>query len=163
MALPVRGQSERLLVLTGHRPALLELQITLNGKPYSQAWEAYLDRLFHDLDLNGDGWLSRTEAARAPSAEFVTAFLHGSLNLEAAATSIPFEQFDAAGTGKVSRVDFGVYYGRTGLSPARLTVGPEREQSLALTDALFHLLGRGTERIALADLKRAVRFSLASI
>ena len=155
MALPVQAQSEKLLVLTGHRPAALELQITLNGKPYTQAWDAYLDRLFRDLDLNGDGWLSRAEAARAPSAEFVTAFLHGSLNLEAAAVTIPFEQLDASAKGKVSRLDFGIYYRRTGLSQARLTVGPAREQSLAMTDALFHLLGHGTERIALNDLKRA--------
>ena len=155
VALPVRAQSEQLLVLTGRRPALLEMQIVLNGKPYAQAWEAYLDRLFHDLDLNGDGWLSRTEAARAPSAEFVTAFLHGSLNLEAAAVAIPFEQLDTSGAGKVSRAEFGLYYRRTGLSQARLTVGPEREQSLAMTNALFHLLGRGTERIASEDLKSA--------
>jgi Ca2+-binding EF-hand superfamily protein len=155
MSLPADAQSERLLVLTDRRPAVLELQITLEGKPYSEAWEAYVDRLFRDLDLNGDGWLSPTEAARAPTADFVASFLHGALNLEAAAATIPFDQLDASHQGKVSRLDLGHYYRRTGLHQVSLTVGPEREQSLALTDALFYLLGKGSDGISLHNLKHA--------
>jgi Ca2+-binding EF-hand superfamily protein len=154
-SLCAEAQAERLIILTPRRPVIVEFQITIDGKPYAQAWYDYLDKLFHDFDIDRDGWLSRTEAARAPNADFVASFLHGALNLEAAAAAIPFDELDTGRRGKVSRHDFGDYYRRTRLNRLSVAVGPEREKSLALTDALYDLLGQGTDRVTLDDLKRA--------
>jgi Ca2+-binding EF-hand superfamily protein len=154
-ALALEAQSDQLLVSTTRGPAPVELQIELDGKPYSLAWERYLDLLFRDLDTDGDGMLSRTEAARAPSAAFIATFLHGALNLDAAQAVAPFDQLDVSRTSKVSHADFTDYYQRTGLNRMRLTTGPQREQAQALSDALFQLLGDGAGRIPKDNLKRA--------
>jgi Ca2+-binding EF-hand superfamily protein len=149
------AQVERFAVGTGSRPATVELRITIDGKPAGKVWEAYLDNLFRHLDLDGDGWLNKAEAARAPSAAFLASFLEGSLNLDAAASAIPFDELDTTRRGKVNRLDFGRYYKRAQLGRPRLRAGPIREQAVALTQALFHLLSPGRDGLTLTDLARA--------
>jgi hypothetical protein len=155
-ALPIRAEGERLLVLADNRPVVLELQVSIDGKPLATAWECYLDRLFADLDRDGDGSLSKAEAARAPGIEFVTSFLQGALNLEAASSAAPFDRLDADRDGRVSRREFGDFYRRCGFHRVRVLLGPEREQSLALTAALFRLLDHdGDGKLSQAELKQA--------
>jgi Ca2+-binding EF-hand superfamily protein len=130
------------VLLADVRPALLRLHVLIDAQPYRAAWERYLDKLFADLDRDGDGSLSRTEAVRVPSAEFLRSFLQGGLNLEAARASAPFTQLDADRDGRISRRELGDYYRKAGLADVRVVLVPDRGNAGALTDALFRRLDR---------------------
>ena len=151
------GDTQDFLLFHDRGPVLLRLHVQIDGKSYGSAWEYYLDRLFTDLDRDGDGFLSKEEAARAPGAEFLQSFLQGGLNLEAALTTAPFDQLDADRDGRVSRHEFGAYYRRCGFDRVRVTVIPDRGEAAALTDALFHLLDRDRDgKLSKEELKGAV-------
>jgi Ca2+-binding EF-hand superfamily protein len=115
-----------------------------------------MDRLFADLDRDGDGSLDKAEAARAPAPDFVHSFLHGTLNLEATAEAVPFDKLDADGDGRVSRREFAAYYRRVPFDRLRVVVIPDRGKQAALTDALFRLLDRdGDGKLSKAELSGA--------
>jgi Ca2+-binding EF-hand superfamily protein len=139
---PKGADAQDVLLLADAGPVLLRLHVRIDGKPSAAAWERYLDRLFSDLDRDGDGSLSRAEAARAPAPEFLHSFLHGTLNLEAAAETVPFDKMDADRDGRVSKREFTAYYSGLRLDRLRVVAVPDRGNQAALTDALFRLLDR---------------------
>ncbi len=169
---PVAAGDERLLLLADpltlpsppsdggegrvRGPVVLGVEVSVDGKPLPAAWGRYLDRLFADLDRDGDGLLGKAEAARAPGIEFVTSFLQGALNLEAAAVAGPFDRLDADGDGSVRRPELVAFYERCGFHRVLVALGPERPRASALTDALFHLLDRdGDRKLSQEELKEA--------
>ncbi len=133
-------ETQRVLLLAETRPVLVGFQVRLDGKPLSAAWRNYLDRLFDDLDRDGDGTLSRAEAARAPSVGFLATFLQGGLPLESRTNRAGFESLDGNRDGKVSRQEFAAYYGGCGFDRVQVVAGPDRDQAAALTSVLFSLL-----------------------
>jgi len=151
-----RGPAQDVLLLGESGPVLLRWQLLIDGQPCSAAWQHYLDKLFADLDRNGDGSLNRPEATRTPSADFLQAFLQGSLNLEAAAATVPFNQLDADGDGRGSRAELAAYCGRCGLERLRVLPAPDQGQAGALTEALFYLLDRDLDgKLSSNELKNA--------
>src|SRR5262249_15308283 len=115
---PASGQD--VLLLTEYAPVLLRMHVLIDGKPHVQAWQRYIDRLFADLDRDRDGFLSKSEAERAPVVAFVESFLQGTLNLEAAAEKFPFDRVDADGDGKISPQEFTAYYRTAGFERVRV-------------------------------------------
>jgi Ca2+-binding EF-hand superfamily protein len=153
---PGEADAQDVLLLAESGPVLLRSHVRLDGRPVAAAWERYLDRLFADLDRDGDGTLSKVEAARAPAPGFLLAFLHGTLNLEAAAEAVPFDQLDADGDGRVSRREFAAYYRRVPFDRLRVVAVPDRSKQAALTDALFRLLDRdGDGKLSKEELRGA--------
>ncbi len=128
-------------------PELLRLRVEIDGRPFRAAWERYLDKLFADLDQNGDGVLSRAEAARTPGAAFLQALLHGEFPGDACSAAAPFALLDANGDGRITRRELGNYYRRAGLDALVLQILPRRAEADALTDALFRLLDRDGDGI----------------
>jgi Ca2+-binding EF-hand superfamily protein len=128
-------------------PELLRLRVEIDGRPFRAAWEEYLDKLFADLDQNGDGALSRAEAARVPGAPFLQALLHGEFPGDAGTAAAPFALLDSDGDGRITRRELASYYRRAGLDAMVLQTLPRRAEADALTDALFRLLDRDDDGI----------------
>ncbi len=49
------------------RPLLIRLRVEIDGRPLEAAWGNFIDRLFKQLDVDGDGVLSEEEFDRMPS------------------------------------------------------------------------------------------------
>ncbi len=55
------------LVYLGEKgPVLVRLHVRIDGKPLLDVWEDFVGKLFAYLDADGDGVLSKTEAAHMP-------------------------------------------------------------------------------------------------
>src|SRR5436309_2681235 len=96
-----------LLLLLDGGPVHLRLHLTMGGISLAASRTAYIDRLMKTLDADGDGKLTRTEAARSPlfrtkRRESASQFLQG-LQAQAVLSRREVEQKgDARGSGLVS-------------------------------------------------------------
>jgi Ca2+-binding EF-hand superfamily protein len=101
------------------RPVLMRFHVRINGKPFKDVWEAFIDKFFKYLDVDGDGVLSAAEAARVPPVQtlFNTRFFGGGGGPPSLA------ELDADKDGKVSRAELADYYRRSGASPFQLKGG----------------------------------------
>jgi Ca2+-binding EF-hand superfamily protein len=148
---PKPGKADHVqdLVFLGEtRPVLVRLYIHVDGKPFRQVWEDFMTHLFKTLDSDGDGFLSRAEAARAPAPQ--TLFnATGGVDF----TPPTLEVLDANRDGKVSRDELAAFYRRNGGAPFTVTgrqsndsaqyvyVGGQQPTTPeALNEALFKLL-----------------------
>ncbi len=158
LAAPVRAAEDEVdfLLLTEKGPVVLRLHLLVDDQPASTVRTRYLDKLFADLDRDGDGFLSEAEAARAPSVAFLQSFLNGGTAVEAKENIAPFDQLDADGDGRVSRREFDAYYRGAKLDRIRLVVAPTDHEAVDLNDVLFRLLDRnGDGKLSRAELKQA--------
>src|SRR5262245_58275648 len=56
-----------LIFLGNNGPVFVRIHIEVDGKPAEVAWKNFLHKWFKYLDRNGDGFLSKEEAASAPA------------------------------------------------------------------------------------------------
>src|SRR5262249_20432989 len=113
-------------------PLLVRLHIQIDGKPFSIAWDRYIEDLFDYLDRDGDGILSKEEGERAPAAANFQTF-------SAMVSRAEFRELDTEPVdGTVTVEKLAAYYRRMGVGPLALVTGPAQAvSSSALTDALF--------------------------
>src|SRR5262249_28238921 len=74
---PGPGDEVDLVYLGDVRPVLLRLHVQIDGKPFGEAWDAFLAKLFKYLDRDGDGVLNKDEAERAPTGAHLMQLLQG--------------------------------------------------------------------------------------
>ena len=131
------------LVLTyvgGERKQKIRIDVELDGRPLASVWDETFHKLFADLDRDGDGFLSREEARRAPSALRVRQLSWGLFFAAPAAPS--WEELDRRpADGKVSFEELVDYYHRHGVGGVQVAVGRPPATD-ALTDALLRRLDR---------------------
>jgi Ca2+-binding EF-hand superfamily protein len=134
------------LLLPGAKePCRLRLEIAVDGQPPAAAWERFLDRLFAHFDTDGDGSLSRAEAAR-----LMPLPLPGGKELV-----IAFDRLDADGDGKASRAELKAFCRAGGFTPVVVVVaGPARED-VRLADLFRGLDADGDGKLTRAELRRA--------
>jgi Ca2+-binding EF-hand superfamily protein len=124
------------------RPVLIRLHLRIDGQPYTKAWDDYMDQLFAYLDLNGDGVLSKEEAALAPSAIFLQQHFQGVIGgLGRQGASVRFEELNPK-DGKVTREELKNYYRRSRLASVQVELAPGQGNADILTAALFKYLDR---------------------
>ena len=131
-----------LLYLAEGRPYVFRLHLFLDGKPYRALWEEQVLKVFHYLDRDGDGVLSKEEVALAPTARQMGQMFRG-VPYGAAAFNDggQFAEMDADRDGKVTAAEFLAYYRRTDGGPAQLVGTSGRGAGAnALTETLFKVL-----------------------
>ena len=65
-AAPHSADTRNALLLLDDGPLHLRMHVTLNGARLQDTRDAYVDRTFQSLDVNGDGKVSREESHRSP-------------------------------------------------------------------------------------------------
>jgi Ca2+-binding EF-hand superfamily protein len=117
-----------------NRPALLRLHIMVDGKPFRNQWEAFIDQVFRYLDVDGDGVLNEREAGRVPPA----AVLFGGNNFAGfgpVAAQPDFKTLDRDGDGKVSRDELARYYMDNGVLPFQVLSNANPNRGVRVVDA----------------------------
>jgi Ca2+-binding EF-hand superfamily protein len=114
------------------------------------AWDKCLTDLFNWLDRDGDGALSKAEAARAPSPQQLLNIIRG--QPVSPDNKIKFEDFDDDGEGKVSPEKFLAYYRRAGLTSVFISgIKTQKDLANAASDALFKLLDKNGDGMLTKD------------
>src|SRR5262249_13069542 len=125
---------------TDARPILVRLHLEINGKPFADVWDEFLNKLFAHLDLDGDGVLTKKEMERVPSAQDFLMFLNGQYYNVQGQFARPDEIDNNPKDGKITREELAAYYARAGITSFRATLGGGRNASGQLTDILFRRL-----------------------
>jgi Ca2+-binding EF-hand superfamily protein len=135
------NEVQDLLFLGDNRPMRLRLHVRIDGQPFERRWDEYMRRIFDFCDLNGDGWLSKEEAARVPSASFLQSHLSGALVVPSGDNVAPWADLDLnPPDGKVTLEKLKAYYRHAGFGPLQVQPAPGQGASQELTDALFKAL-----------------------
>jgi Ca2+-binding EF-hand superfamily protein len=134
----ITTQPPQLLFLGEKRPLRFRLDPRVQGRPFQQAWEDFIGRLFAYADVNGDKALAPDEAQRLPQAQVLMSLLRGQLGFyDDKMTIAPFADLDANKDGKVSLDELKTYYKKHGFAPLQPQPDPEQGAAQILTDALF--------------------------
>jgi Ca2+-binding EF-hand superfamily protein len=138
------------VLLAEQRPVLVRLHVFLDGKPFRDVWDEFVERMFKSLDRDGDGVLNADEALHTPPAAvlFGNGFFNG--------ISYPsMDALDADRDGKLTLDELKAYYRKNGVAPfqfqvhqdpaplpfpANLRQPPPPPSSAAVTEALFSVL-----------------------
>lgn len=64
---PTVGGVQDVLYFGKNGPVLLRMYIQMDGRPFQTSWDAYVEKLFNFLDVDGNGALNEEEMKRAPS------------------------------------------------------------------------------------------------
>jgi Ca2+-binding EF-hand superfamily protein len=122
-AKPDSADAQDIVYFGDGRPVLIRAHVEIDGKPLGAAWDAFIDKLFKQLDADGDGVLSKDEAEKAPPPTLLFngggpgPFRRGP---GAAPTA---NEMDADHDGKVTREELADYYRRNGGAPFQSQFG----------------------------------------
>lgn len=113
------------LFLASERPIFIRLHVKVDGRSFRSAWRDFGERLFHELDYNGDGVLSGSEWESIPSPDLlVDGTVRGSPQ---GADSVRASLDVAPPDGLVTRREFTDYLFARGIRALSLEgVGPDR-------------------------------------
>jgi Ca2+-binding EF-hand superfamily protein len=137
-ALAATATDQPLLLFLGEkRPLRFRLNVRVRGKPFQQAWENFLGRLFDYADTNGDKVLTPDEAQRLPEARILLNLVQRRFGFFADKSIAPFAELDSNKDGKVSLDELKTYYRKDGFDPLQPQPDPEQNAAGVLTDALF--------------------------
>ncbi len=134
------GSAEDVLVFTESRPVRIRLHLTIEGRPFDRAWDAYLDTLFDALDADRDGSLTSKELRCALHPQQFLQILQGASAIDPAPAPEFRELARAPGASSATRQDFKDYYRRAGVGPLHVEVGTRQGKADPLSELLWRHL-----------------------
>lgn len=134
----VPGDAQDLVLLLDARPYLIRLHLQVHGRSYQKSWDETVGHLFRFLDVDGDGVLSKKEAALAPSNAQWVQLMNG-------VTVEPDAAPDFGDAMTVSREKFLRYYRDSGAGALQIEWGWRPPAQDRLSDALFKQLDKDTD------------------
>jgi Ca2+-binding EF-hand superfamily protein len=147
-------------------PVLIRLHVRIDGKALVDVWEDFMGKLFAYLDVDGDGVLSKTEAARVPS---IPVLFNNGPGFAGQRANIA-EAIDKNQDGKITKAELADWFRRNGAAPFQFRSGETaRNQILvvyggqmqplsadALNEKLFTLLDTNKDgKLSREELSRA--------
>jgi Ca2+-binding EF-hand superfamily protein len=137
----VPGDVQDLVLFADMRPYLIRLHVQVNGRSFRGNWEETIAHLFRYLDADGDGVLSKTEAALAPSkTQWLQLMTTKPVEPDAAPEFA--ELAGGAAATKITRANFSLYYRNSGAGALQVEWGWRLPGRDPLTDALFKQLDK---------------------
>jgi Ca2+-binding EF-hand superfamily protein len=140
--IPATGvrDAQDLIFFGESRPVLLRLHVRVDGKPFPDAWDDFLGKLFAYYDVDGDGVLTTKELAHALRGQDLLNLFSGQADLfNFRANFARPEELDADKDGKVTREEFTAYYRKAGGGTLRTQQGGGGASG-RLTTALYRYL-----------------------
>lgn len=152
---PVAGDAQDLVLFLDTRPCLIRLHLQINGRSFRGNWDESVAHLFRYLDADGDGKLSKKEAALAPSKTQWVQLMTGIVVEPDAAPEFAKLAGSAPASG-VKLPNFSRYYRHAGGGALQIEWGWRQPGPDRLTDALFQHLDRDKDgRLSRAELTAA--------
>jgi Ca2+-binding EF-hand superfamily protein len=92
------------------RPVMIRMHIFVDGKPFSQAWENHVERLFKYADRDGNGFLDASEVKLLPTAVTMQQMVRGNIYAFNNGPLLTVDQLDTDEDNKVSLEEVRAYY-----------------------------------------------------
>jgi Ca2+-binding EF-hand superfamily protein len=143
------------------RPLLLRLHVQVHRQPFQTQWTEAVRNLFHYLDADGDGVLSRQELLHAPSPHQLQQQLAGAAGLEPDPAPEFAEVDRAPADGRVTLDELVAYYRRHDVGPLQVEMTRGDGVADQMNRTLFDYLDRNQDgklsREELLDAPAALR------
>ncbi len=141
------------------RPVLLRLHVLTDGKPYSQAWENFVQKVFKFADNNGDGILDENEVKHLPPPATMQQLVRGNFYSFYNQVAVQIGQFEKNAEGKVTLDEVKTFYRGKG-QVAALQMAPAYNNYAQpggnrLTSSLLRHLGGKDGKLDLSKLVKA--------
>src|SRR5262249_17685504 len=110
-----------------NRPVMIRLHVFNNGKPFSEAWDAYIQKLFKYVDRDGNGFLDAEECKKLIPPMQMQQLVRGNFYAfyNQPNTNVTLEQIDKDGDGKASLEEVKNFYNTNAqVSAMQLVSGP---------------------------------------
>lgn len=138
------------------RPVLLRWHLRNNGRPYSAAWDDYMQKLYAYLDKNDDRVLDMAETERAPNIQFLQFHLQGAIGFPYQASKGQMAQFDSNKDGKVSLDEFKDFYRRGGITALQFASNSNRASTDTVTKTIYKSLDTNKDgKLSAEEMARA--------
>jgi Ca2+-binding EF-hand superfamily protein len=137
----VPGDAQDLVLFLDTRPYLIRLHLQVNGRSFRGNWDESVTHLFRYLDVDGDGVLSKKEAALAPSKTQWVQLMTGTVVEPDAAPEFAELAGSAAATTATPQ-QFSSYYRNSGAGALQIEWGWRPPGQDRLGDALFQQLDK---------------------
>src|SRR5260370_1161503 len=128
------------VIFADSRSLLVRLHVLIDNKPYQAVWGDDAGNLLADLDLEGDGVLTKKEMERIPQPQDLRMLAQGQVYALQGQFARPDEVDISPKDGKITREELAAYYKKGGIRAMQVNAFPGRDQSGKVTKALFKYL-----------------------